>query len=241
MHFLVFQHADVEHPGSFRDVWRAAGHTWTAVELDEGEPIPDDLGSYDALVVMGGPMDVWQTDLHPWLVPEMAAIRHAVRDLNMPYFGLCLGHQLLAAALGGEVGPAKTPEVGVLSVDFTEAGKADPLLDGLVAPLTVLQWHSAEVIAAPDGASVLARTEACPVQAIRLGAHAYGLQFHAEMTEETVPEWCAIPEYAGALDKQFGPGGAERLKRETAERLPDFLQISQTIGTNWLKIVGAAA
>ena len=101
---LVFQHIDVEHPGIFRRFLAEEGVPWTAVELDRGEPIPD-MTDFDALWVMGGPMDVWQEAENPWLRAEKAAIREAVLGRRMPFLGICLGHQLLADALGGEVGP----------------------------------------------------------------------------------------------------------------------------------------
>ena len=123
---LVFQHIAIEHPGVFRDFLREDGIGWTAVELDEGEPIPD-LDAYGALWVMGGPMDVWEDDVHPWLVPERAAIREAVVERKMPFFGFCLGHQLLAQALGGEVGPAAAPEIGIMEVELTEAGRVSSI------------------------------------------------------------------------------------------------------------------
>jgi GMP synthase-like glutamine amidotransferase len=97
---LVFQHIECEHPGIFRALLDEAEIQWDAVELPAGERIPD-FGAYDALWVMGGPMDVWEEDECPWLVPEKAAIRHWVCDLKKPYLGFCLGHQLLADALGG--------------------------------------------------------------------------------------------------------------------------------------------
>ena len=100
MKLLVFQHIECEHPGIFRGLLDGAGIQWDAVELDVGEKIPA-FESYDALWVMGGPMDVWDEDECPWLVPEKAAIRHWVCDLKKPYLGFCLGHQLLADALGG--------------------------------------------------------------------------------------------------------------------------------------------
>ncbi|MEL6315500.1 MAG: type 1 glutamine amidotransferase, partial [Pseudomonadota bacterium] len=137
MHILVLQHARLEHPGVFRDFLTRDGHSWDAVELDEGESLPS-LDGYDALWVMGGPMDVWQEDQHPWLRDEKAIIREAVVDREMPFLGLCLGHQLLAEALGGTVGLSKVPEIGVLKVNLMDH---TDVFDGLPETIECLQWH----------------------------------------------------------------------------------------------------
>ena len=100
---LVFQHLSIEHPGIFRTFFEEDGHECVTVELDEGETMPD-LKDFDTLWVMGGPMDVWQVAEYPWLIDEKSAIRKAVIDFKLPFMGICLGHQLLADALGGEVG-----------------------------------------------------------------------------------------------------------------------------------------
>jgi len=149
--FLVFQHAAAEHPGIFRDLLRADCIAWDAVELDEGVPIPP-LDGYDALMVFGGPMDVWQEDRHPWLAAEKAAIRRWVRDKREPFLGVCLGHQLLADALGGRVQLMSKPEVGVFDIRLTAAGRLAPLFEGMPPVFPSLQWHSAEVSELPPHA-----------------------------------------------------------------------------------------
>ena len=101
MHILVLQHAKEEHPGSFRKFLKEDGHTWDTVELDVGENLPL-IDSFDALWVMGGPMDVWEEEKYPWLKKEKEFIKIAVAEKGLPYFGVCLGHQLLAESLGGK-------------------------------------------------------------------------------------------------------------------------------------------
>ena len=173
MKILVLQHVEVEHPGVFRDFFRADGIAWDTIELDRGERIPS-LEPYDLMLVMGGPQDVWQEADFPWLVEEKSAIRRFVVDMRRPYLGICLGHQLLAAAIGGKVELAKRAEVGVMPISMTSSGRTDSFFRGLPDPLTVLQWHSAEVSSLPGNTEILASAEACRIQAFRYGTHAYG-------------------------------------------------------------------
>ncbi len=232
MRFLVFQHIAIEHPGIFRDFLAKDGISWDAVELDEGQAIPD-LGGYDALWVMGGPMDVWEEDRHPWLRAEKQAIRDWVLERGKPYFGLCLGHQLLGAALGGEVGKMPQPEVGVLEVELNAAGRRDPLFAGIAPRFHALQWHGAAVLQAPEAAVLLATSPLCANQAMRIGDVAYGLQYHVELTPQTVAEWGAVPAYACALDATLGPGALPRLDAEATARMAGFTANSRKLYDNF--------
>lgn len=237
MKFLVFQHLDIEHPGVFREFWRESGVEWTTVGFEHGDPIPADLNAYDALVVMGGPMDVWQIDEHPWLVAEIVAIRRFVVELGRPFLGVCLGHQLLAQALGGEVGPARSPEVGACPVRLTEAAASDVVFRGLSSPLMTFQWHAAEVRRAPPGAVVLGETDLCRVQAFRWGGRAYGVQFHAEITEQTPAEWQSVPAYERSLEATLGAGGSDRLAAETQRLLPIYRDTAKHLSRNFATLV----
>lgn len=182
MRLLVFQHLLGEHPAAFGDLASAAGDAVTVVRLDLGESIPN-LDNHDALLVMGGPMDVWQTDDFPWLVDELRAINRWV-SADRPFLGICLGHQLLATAMGGECGPMANPEIGIMPIDSG--------LPGLAGTFPALQWHGTEVKHLPPGASVLASNEACAVQAIGL-SRSIGVQFHPEITNGLVPTWLKDP------------------------------------------------
>ena len=236
MKILVFQHVVSEHPGSFRDVMAREGHEMHAVELDEGEAIPP-LEGYDILLVMGGPMDVWETDKHPWLLEEMAVIRSWV-EAGRPYLGLCLGHQLLAQACGGHVGPMDgAPEVGISQVPV----QPDPLFAGVPPLCTLLP------VARGGGEAPARGCCACwPARraaASRLSALAMppiGLQFHMELTHTTAAEWGAMPEYEAALERVRGPGSLPQVQAEVEENYAALNDAAHKIFGNFLRIAETA-
>lgn len=232
MHILVLQHETVEHPGIFRCFLDADGHSWDGVELQLGETLPS-LDGYDALWVMGGPMDVWEEDANPWLVDEKAFIREAVVEKKLPFLGLCLGHQLLADALGGSVGPG-TPEIGMMPVQLDEHPAA--VFEGLGTAIDTLQWHGAEVKTLPDGASAIASSPVCAIQAMRYGHHAVSAQFHLEIEPDTVANWAEIPAYAAALERALGAGAVPALDAEVAAAMPKLNATAKRFYDNWLAL-----
>src|SRR5258708_39714169 len=210
---LVVQHIRCEPAGVFTGVLARHGITIGTVELDEGERLPD-WRDVDFVVVMGGPMGVYDEAEHPWLAAEKRWIAAAVRA-GMPYFGVCLGAQLLAASLGAPVRTGSVPEVGVLPVTLTAAGRADPVLSVLGEECPTLQAHG-DTFGVPAGAVCLGHSPAYPHQAMRFGDVAYAVQFHVEVTDPMFAEWRHVPAYAAAAEAALGASGFESLARAFA-------------------------
>jgi GMP synthase-like glutamine amidotransferase len=231
---LVLQHLAVEHLGSLEPLLRAADVSIETVELDDGASIPN-LEEFGLLIVMGGPTNVWEESDYPWIATEKAAIRHWVRTLRRPYLGICLGHQMLAAALGGKVGPMEEPEVGVVRMDVTVEAANDPLFSSLASTFEGLQWHGAEITHLPRHSTVLATNENCGVQAFRVGENAWGLQFHVEVLTTTVGEWAQVPAYSEAL-KEAGID-SYRLGQEVSRGLPAMTGTASCLVSSLLPFV----
>jgi GMP synthase-like glutamine amidotransferase len=224
MRVLVLQHIACEPPGVYEDVLNERGAEIVRVEVDAGEPLPS--GRFDAIVAMGGPMSANDEAELPWLVAEKALIADSVRA-GTPFWGVCLGVQLLASSLGARVWAGDEPEVGVLPVDLTDEALADPLFAGLPRSLPALQWHG-DTFELPEGAVRLAGSSAYPNQAFRF-RNAYGLQFHLEVSTAMALEWAEVPEYDAALRRVLGPDGTETILRLVEERAGEMLQLGRTL------------
>lgn len=225
---LVFQHDPYDGPGYLGEALLRRGGRLTIIRLDQVEVVPD-ITPYDMLLVMGGTMNVYQEDKYPWLVKETQAIRQAV-EADKAVLGLCLGGQLLAKALGAQVRLGAATEIGLTKITLTEAGKADPLFNRM-PHVEAVEWHD-DTFDIPNGGIALARSESCAHQAFRFGQHAYGLQFHPEVSPMMLAEW--IKEAGELVDRSSFQHAVEMkagaLEDQADRLIENFLRVS-TIST----------
>jgi GMP synthase (glutamine-hydrolysing) len=218
----------------FEPVMRGRGWQLMQVELDAGEQLPE-ISEFDAVLVMGGPMGAYEDAAHPWLSAEKELLRTAVQG-GAPVLGVCLGAQLLAASLGGRAYQGPAPEVGVLDVELTSAGRDDPVTGPLSATFPSLQWHS-DTFDLPPGATLLARSQRYTNQAFKVDPLTYGIQFHLEVTDEMATEWGRVPAYAAALETMRGPGALDRLMDEFAASADTMQRLARGLFERWSALV----
>jgi GMP synthase-like glutamine amidotransferase len=175
-------------PGNIVGNLDAGGIKYCVHHPYSGDPLPE-VQDVSALIVMGGAMGANDDLRHPFLHDLKSFIRRVVAA-GTPYLGICLGGQLLAAALGARVVSNRWEELGSLPVALTAEGSCDSLFAGMPVEFGTFQWHH-DSFDIPDGGVLLASSKACPHQAFRVGSAAWGTQFHPEVTERIIRDWCA--------------------------------------------------
>ncbi|GGH08383.1 type 1 glutamine amidotransferase [Silvibacterium dinghuense] len=207
MHWGILQHVEFEGPGLLLAEIERRGFTARMVRLDleQSLPVVEDL---DGLIVMGGPMGVYEQDRYTHIAPEIALLK-AVIAAGKPVLGVCLGSQLLAAALGARVYPGidsgLPQEIGFGSVALTAEAAHDPVFAAASSPWPVFHWHG-DTFDLPAGATLLASSSVYPHQAFRYAANVYGLQFHVEPSAATWADWqphLAAERYPSAEQQQL--------------------------------------
>jgi GMP synthase (glutamine-hydrolysing) len=195
----VLQHHPAETLGNIAEALEGAALAWQYVRLFDGQPVPANMKGAGGLIVMGGPMSVYQTERYPFLKDEMRLIQAAVED-KRPALGVCLGAQIVAAALGAKV--EKNPrgkEIGWYPVRLTSEAKTDRLFSGVAETIMPFHWHG-DHFELPSGAVALANSDKTPCQAFRYGDNVYALQFHIEVTRDSVAGMAQA--FAKELDRE---------------------------------------
>ena len=184
---VVFQHDPFEDLGIFAEVLERQGAKYRVIQLFHGETPAENWERIKALIILGGPMSVYDEEQFPFLRWEKRIIRAAM-DEAVPILGICLGAQLIAATLGTVVYHGRVKEIGWCSVSITPHGQVDSLLGYLPENATVFQWHG-DGFDLPSGAIRLASSANFENQAFRVGRAIYGLQFHLEVTPRMIERW----------------------------------------------------
>ena len=235
MKILIIQHIACEPAGIYEDILVEKGAQIHRVEIDAGQQLPDWRG-VDAILAMGGPMSVNDDDTLPWLSAEKRWVREAVHA-GRPFWGVCLGAQLLAASLGARVYSGAKPEIGTMPVYLTAEAQRDAVFSVVPSKFLTFQWHG-ETFDLPEGAVLLASSPAYPNQAFRWKEAAYGLQFHLEVSADMAEQWSQVPNYAAALERVLGAGAARNVVGEVLQDQATLHSYARRMFENWLQAWG---
>lgn len=234
MRILVLRHVPHEDLGIFVDILGEEKIAFDYLNLYEGLG-PISMENYNALIILGGPMNVYETDQYPFLANEELAIKDAILK-KIPVLGICLGAQLIAKALGAKVFPNDVKEIGWYPLIITDTGMSDPLCQHFNFKENVFQWHG-DTFDLPEGAMQLASSPACRNQAFRFGDRVYGLQFHIEVTQEMVEEWLKEPENMRELAGLAGKIDPEAILKETPGRIEELNKLGRRFFKEFLGLV----
>jgi GMP synthase (glutamine-hydrolysing) len=229
---LSIIHQEDAASGVFADAAAERGDELTEWSISDGAGPPRPAESYDAVLVFGGAMHVDQENRHPWLRNEDELLR-GLLDRRIPVLGVCLGAQLVAKALGTRVGPLARPQIGWFDVEQTPEAADDPLFADLPRRFSSFQWHSYG-FDLPANAIPLARDPVC-LQAYRAGESAWGIQFHAEVTKESVDDWFRSSKPADA------PLDLDALRQETEETIAGWNEFGKRLCGRFLDAARSGA
>jgi GMP synthase-like glutamine amidotransferase len=230
---LVIKHISIEGPGIIGEFFNHTTQRIKTIDLEENDELPEDFSKIEAVIILGGPMNVYEEDKFPFLRDEDIFLKKAIRK-EIPLLGICLGAQLLAKACGAKVKRASVEEIGWYKISLTEEGKKDALFKDIGKELDVFQWHE-DTFEIPEGATLLATSDGtCKNQAFRFGKSIYGLQFHIEVTPKMLESWvrCYLDR-----DKQIELDAQKMLIDNAYRKKEQFVEQAHKILLNFSRIM----
>lgn len=221
---LVLQHVAHEILGTLNPLLKSHGLRIRYVNFERDPNADPKLDGYNGLIILGGPMGVYEADKFPHLKREMKLIEEALKK-NIPVLGICLGAQLIANALKADVKPHHEKEIGWCKVNITDDAKGDPLLHHFRETETIFQLHG-DAFDIPKSAVHLASSKICDGQAFRYGKKVYGLQFHLEVDETMILRWLTLRSVKDDIKKHFGDVSTDQIVTDTHTHIIRSLDLS---------------
>ncbi|MBX3021575.1 MAG: type 1 glutamine amidotransferase [Bdellovibrionales bacterium] len=231
---MVFQHVAHELLGTLNPMLKAAGFRIRYVNFGRHPDFVPSLEGYNGLVILGGPMGVYESAHYPHIQVELKLIEQALK-MDIPILGICLGSQMLAHVLGSNVRKADSMELGWHKVHLHEPGSADPLFGAWAKSESIFQLHQ-DAFEPPRDTHHLAWSDLCPGQAFRYGTKAYGFQFHLEVDKAMIHRWLTIPANKKFLTEGGGLFSGEQVVRETEQHMARSLALSQQTFAKFIEI-----
>ncbi|MBI5887563.1 MAG: gamma-glutamyl-gamma-aminobutyrate hydrolase family protein [Deltaproteobacteria bacterium] len=231
---LVIQHVACEGLGIIEPELKKYGLKADFLKVFKNASLPRRIPQgYGALIVLGGPMGVYEDGVYPFIKDELNLLESALKT-DLPILGVCLGSQMLAKAAGADVYKGKAKEIGWYKAELAGEGMKDRLFLGMPEEFTVFQWHG-DTFDLPKGAVNLASSKLFKNQAIRVGRNAYGLQFHLEVTEKMIGEWIEVN--AGELKSLKGFIDPDEILKETPKRIDALKRHGAAVISRFLRAV----
>ncbi|MBX3362208.1 MAG: type 1 glutamine amidotransferase [Phycisphaeraceae bacterium] len=227
MAIIVFQHSERGGPGRLGATLRDHGFKLDIrrLDVDGAKGLPADLDNVHGIVSLGGPQNVGEP--HEWMAGEMELLRQA-HARQLPVIGICLGAQMIAAALGGEVGPMERPELGMPLVSLNPGGQTETMLAGIPWDCPQFSTHGFEIKKLPAGAQVLGGSKQCKIQVFRAGIRTYGFQYHPEADMEMIRAYAAAD---GKFQERAGVT-AEQVLAEAEKHYEMFARAADRLAVN---------
>ncbi len=222
---LVFQHVAHEILGTLNPLLKAEGFRIRYVNFQRHPDFQASLEGYNGLIVLGGPMGVYEADKFPHLKHEMKIIEEAMKK-DIPVLGICLGSQLVAEVLGGNVRRSKHAEIGWHDVRLTKEGMNHKLFSGFSESEKIFQLHG-DTFDVPKGSVHLASSELCNAQAFQMGK-VFGYQFHLEVDEAMIQRWLKIPANRKDIESSGGKFTEEKILSDTHKFIARSLELSRS-------------
>ena len=232
---LFIKHIDIEGPGTIADFLQDNKLQYEIVDLSRGDRVPRLEKTFQAIICLGGPMNVYEEDKYPFLREEDGLLKRVIEE-QAPFLGVCLGAQLIAKAAGARVSKNPVKEIGWYKTVLNDEGLQDGLFQGFPEIFKVFQWHG-DTFSIPQGGKRLAFSELCQNQVLKHGRNCYGIQFHVEITRDMIAEWADA--YQSELESLKGLVSDKKKMLEDYDRLKSgYTKQAEQFYVNFFTLAG---